>query len=258
MTILDRIVEKKKEELNSLLIPSERQVDKRKISLSESIAKAVHPLGVIAEVKKASPSKGILTTDFRPVSIAKSYEELQVAGISVLTDEEFFQGHPLFLTDIKKEVNIPILRKDFIIHDKQVTYSDRIGADAILLIAAILDGTQLAELHQQAVELGLDVLVEVHDEQELEKVLTHVTPAMIGVNNRDLSTFETDLATTERLNALIPDDVQLISESGIHSNKDVNFLRQAKVDGLLVGEGFMKSHNKKAFLDSLFRTEDCK
>ncbi|WP_280768219.1 indole-3-glycerol phosphate synthase TrpC [Salipaludibacillus daqingensis] len=256
MTILDKIVAKKIEELASIEIPTERLVNKPKRSLCQSIQSAHHPLGLIAEVKKASPSKGIISADFHPLEIAESYEKLQVAGISVLTDKEFFHGDPRYLTNIKQEVNIPILRKDFIIDEKQVTYSERIGADAILLIAAILEGNQLAELHAQAAELGLDVLVEVHNEKELEKVLQHVSPSMIGVNNRDLNTFETDLTTTKRLYPLIPKGVQLISESGIHSKKDVDFLKETKADGLLIGEAFMKSENKKAFLDSLFYVGD--
>lgn len=258
MNILDRIVEKKIEELPSILVPTERLVNKPKRSLSQSIASSNHPLGLIAEVKKASPSKGILTNNFQPVVIAKSYEQLQVSGISVLTDEEFFQGAPRYLTDIKQEVETPILRKDFIIHDKQVTFSERIGADAILLIAAILEGNQLSELHEQATELGLDVLVEVHNEQELEKVLLHISPSMIGVNNRDLTTFETDITITQRLYPLIPKGIQLISESGVHTKADVDFLRETKVDGLLIGEGFMKSENKRAFLNSLFYEENLK
>jgi indole-3-glycerol phosphate synthase len=256
MNILDRIVAKKLEEIPSIVVPTERLVNKPKRSLSKSIASSHHPLGLIAEVKKASPSKGILTKNFQPVAIAKSYEEMQVSGISVLTDQEFFLGDPSYLTNIKHEVDIPILRKDFIIDEKQVLFSERIGADAILLIAAILDGNQLAELHAQATELGLDVLVEVHNEKELEKVLRQITPRMIGVNNRDLATFETDLTTTERLYPLMPKGVQVISESGIHTRKDVDFLREIKVDGLLIGEGFMKSQNKQAFLNSLFYEEN--
>lgn len=258
MNILDRIVAKKIEELASIVVPAERLVNKSKRSLSQSIASSHHPLGLIAEVKKASPSKGILTKNFQPVAIAKSYEELQVSGISVLTDQEFFQGDPLYLTSIKQEVDVPILRKDFIIDEKQVTFSERIGADAILLIAAILEGNQLSELHEQATELGLDVLVEVHNEQELEKVLRYIFPSMIGVNNRDLATFETDITTTERLYPLIPKGIQLISESGIHTKEDVDFLSEIKVDGMLIGEGFMKSQDKRAFLDSLFYVGDLK
>jgi len=258
MSILDRIVAKKIEELPSIVIPTERLVNKSKMSLSQSIASSHHPLGLIAEVKKASPSKGLLTNDFQPVAIAKLYEELQVSGISVLTDKEFFQGDVRYLTDIKREVDIPILRKDFILNEKQVTYSERIGADAILLIAAILEGNQLSELHQQATELGLEVLVEVHNEKELEKVLRHVLPSMIGVNNRDLATFETDLTITERLYPLIPERIQLISESGVHTKADVDLLRETKVDGLLIGEGFMKSPDKRAFLNSLFYEENIK
>lgn len=255
-TILDRIVDKKKEELSSLILPSERLVARSKHSLTETIRASEHPLGIIAEVKKASPSKGILTHDFDPVAIAKSYQRIGAAGISVLTDQSFFQGHAEYLTAIKSEVTNPILRKDFIIHEKEVTYSERIGADAILLIAAILEGPQLKELHTQAVELGMDVLVEVHNEIELEKVLSHITPNLIGVNNRDLSTFKTDLTTTKRLQKYIPKEIALISESGIHTKNDVDELRQLGVDGILVGEGFMVSQNKQKFVDSLFTASD--
>lgn len=254
-TILDRIVEKKQEELKSLVVPSERRTVHSKQSLRASILASDHPMGIIAEVKKASPSKGVLTTDFHPVAIAESYEAIGAAGISVLTDQSFFQGHADYLTAIKKQVKTPILRKDFIIHEKEVRYSESIGADAILLIAAILEGTQLAELHEQATELGMDVLVEVHNEQELEKVLAHVTPALIGVNNRDLKTFDTDLTTTARLKKYIPDNITLISESGIHTKRDIEELKQIGIDGILVGEGFMVSENKQRFVDSLFHDE---
>ncbi|RKL67583.1 indole-3-glycerol phosphate synthase [Salipaludibacillus neizhouensis] len=257
-TILDRIVEKKKEELSSLILPSERLVTRSKYSLTDSIRNSQHPLGIIAEVKKASPSKGILTHDFNPVAIAKSYQSIGAAGISVLTDQSFFQGHADYLTAIKSEVTNPILRKDFIIHEKEVSYSERIGADAILLIAAILESSQLKELHTQAVELGMDVLVEVHNESELEKVLSHITPHLIGVNNRNLSTFDTDLTTTKRLQQYIPKEITLISESGIHSKNDVDKLRELNVNGILVGEGFMTSQNKQQFVDSLFYVSDKK
>ncbi|MCE7793312.1 indole-3-glycerol phosphate synthase TrpC [Salipaludibacillus sp. CUR1] len=256
MSVLDRIVEKKKKETESLTVPGERLVTKPPVSLCQSIEHSRHPLGIIAEVKKASPSKGLLTSDFQPVTIAKEYERIGAAGISVLTDEEFFQGHASYLTNIKKEVSLPILRKDFIIDEKQVTFSERIGSDAILLIATILEGSQLAELHAQAESLSMEVLVEVHNEAELEKVLTHVTPRLIGINNRDLSTFKTDLSITSRLRPLIPENALLISESGIHSKKDVDFLLNENVNGLLVGEGFMKSDNKQAFLHSLFNSEE--
>ncbi|WP_249777708.1 indole-3-glycerol phosphate synthase TrpC [Paenalkalicoccus suaedae] len=252
MTILDTIVERKKQEVQLIEIPSERLVERERLSLVDSIKKSQHPMGIIAEVKKASPSKGILVQDFDPLAIAEEYEKLQVAGISVLTDKDFFQGDDRYLTAIKEAVSIPILRKDFIIDHKQVMQADRIGSDAILLIAAILDGTQLKELYEHARELSMDVLVEVHNEEEIEKVVTHIKPELIGVNNRNLKTFETSLANSERLKPYLPKDALFISESGIATSSDTAFLNQIGVDGLLVGEGFMKSDNKHEFLKALF------
>jgi indole-3-glycerol phosphate synthase len=253
MTILDKIVAKKKEELSSLTIPEARVLDTPFRSLKNALLTSIHPLGIIAEIKQASPSKGLLTDNFHPLSIAATYEEIGVSGISVLTDETFFKGHADDLSAVKNRVNVPVLRKDFIINEKQVVYSERIGADAILLIAAILEGSQLAELYDQASELGMEVLVEVHNEEEIEKVLTYIKPAMIGVNNRDLTTFETHLSTTERLRPLVASDETLfISESGIHTKKDVECLLKNQVHGMLVGEAFMRSTNKQQFLNSLF------
>lgn len=252
MTILETITARKKEEIPLIELPAERMTDRPKRSLKDSLKKSSYPLGIIAEVKKASPSKGVLLEDFHPVSIAREYQNLNVSGISVLTDKDFFQGAPEYLTQIKNTVDIPLLRKDFLIDPLQVTEAERIGADAILLIAAILEGKQLQELYLQAEELGMDVLVEVHNEEELEKVLNYSTPEIIGVNNRNLNTFETDLSTSERLKPYIPKGMLFISESGVHEKKDADYLRGIGADGLLVGEGFMKSQDKKAFLDSLF------
>ncbi|WP_078576863.1 indole-3-glycerol phosphate synthase TrpC [Salipaludibacillus agaradhaerens] len=253
MTILDKIVAKKKDELSSLTIPESRIVDTPFRSLKNALLTSIHPLGIIAEIKQASPSKGLLTDHFQPLSIAAAYEKIGVSGISVLTDETFFKGHADDLSAVKNHVNLPVLRKDFIVDEKQVLYSERIGADAILLIAAILEGNQLAELYDQAMELGMEILVEVHNEEELEKVLTHTNPTMIGVNNRDLTTFDTHLSTTERLRPLVTNDETLfISESGIHTKEDVECLLKNQVDGMLVGEAFMRSANKQQLLNSLF------
>lgn len=252
MTILNTITARKKEEIPAIKIPGERLVTTSKKSLYRSLKQSMWPLGIIAEVKKASPSRGILTENFQPVETALQYEDIHAAGISVLTDKDFFQGKADYLTKIKQEVNVPVLRKDFIIDEVQVRESEKIGADAVLLIAAILEGAQLKELYSQAVELGMEVLVEVHNEKEIEKVFSHVTPELIGINNRDLNTFETDLKTTSRLKPYLPENTLLVSESGVHTKADADYLRDAGAEGLLVGEGFMKSANKKQFLESLF------
>ncbi|TVP84647.1 MAG: indole-3-glycerol phosphate synthase TrpC [Alkalicoccus sp.] len=250
--MLNTITARKKEEIPAIQVPAERLVSTPRKSLYRSLKQSAWPLGIIAEVKKASPSRGVLTENFHPVETALQYEAFHAAGISVLTDKDFFQGKADYLTQIKEQVNVPVLRKDFIIDEVQVRESEKIGADAVLLIAAILDGTQLKELYGQAVELGMEVLVEVHNEEEIEKVFRHFSPELIGINNRDLNTFETDLKTTSRLKPYLPEGTLLVSESGVHTKEDVDYLRKAGAEGLLVGEGFMKSTNKKQFLESLF------
>ncbi|MBU9723943.1 indole-3-glycerol phosphate synthase TrpC [Bacillus alkalicola] len=252
--MLDKIVVQKKREVQSL--PNTfHEKEYKKNSLYDAIAVPVNPLGIIAEVKKASPSKGILVEEFDPLSIAKTYEQLPVEAISVLTDQQFFQGHPDYLTKIKENVNLPILRKDFIIHEKQVKESKEMGADAILLIAAILEGSQLKEYYEMAHSMDLDVLIEVHHEQELEKVLSVVNPRLIGVNNRNLNTFETSLDTTKKLAPYIPKETLFISESGVKTSEDVNFLRHhTHINGLLVGEAFMVESDKRSMLRGWFET----
>jgi indole-3-glycerol phosphate synthase len=255
MTILKTITERKKAEIPLINIPEKRLVESPKLSLYNSLYNRSLPLGIIAEVKKASPSRGVITENFHPVEIAEEYERINVSGISVLTDIDFFQGHPVYLTQIKQAVNTPVLRKDFLIDPKQILESERIGADAVLLIAGILSGNQLQELYNQTTEMGMEALVEVHNEEELEKVLKYIKPKLIGVNNRDLHTFETDLTTTKRLKPLIPEEALLISESGVHHKQDVDYLKEAGADGLLIGESLMKSPEKKQFLQSLFGEE---
>lgn len=252
MTILDEIVKTKKENLRQKSIISAKVSDEPKRSLISSIQQSGYPLGIIAEVKKASPSKGVFTEDFLPVEIAKRYEELDVSGISVLTDLPYFQGKNADLTAVKKAVSSPVLRKDFICDEKMITESDRIGADAVLLIAAILEERQFAEYYQYAEELGLEVLTEVHNENELEKVYKHVSPQLVGINNRDLHTFKTDLSITEALAPLVPKGCHVISESGIHNAAQTHRLVQAGAKGMLIGEGFMLADSPKKFLDELF------
>ncbi len=208
-------------------------------------------LGLIAEVKKASPSKGLIRADFNPEKLAKLYEDAGADCISVLTDKQYFQGANDYLTAVRKTVELPLLRKDFTIDYRQIYEARLIGADAILLIAAILTKQQLSEMYNLAKSLGLDVLVEVHDQAELEAVLSLDKVKLIGINNRDLRTFHTDLATTEALAKLVPNDVTLISESGISSREDMIFLEQTGAQGVLVGEHFMRQPDPGAAVRQL-------
>src|SRR5450631_3086790 len=202
-------------------------------------------IALIAEVKKASPSAGIICKDFDPVKIAKEYESSGASCLSVLTDEKFFQGSLDYLRQIRAAVKIPLLRKDFIIDERQILEAIEWGADAILLIIAILSDEQLQKFHSLAVEAGLAVLVEVHDEAELERAL-NISPQLIGVNNRDLKTFKVDLATTERLAATLNScagvpPAMLVAESGIHTRADVERLKQCGAGAILVGESLVKN-----------------
>ncbi|GGF88852.1 indole-3-glycerol phosphate synthase TrpC [Paenibacillus abyssi] len=200
-------------------------------------------MGLIAEVKKASPSKGLIREDFEPVQLAKTYEAAGADCISVLTDRDFFQGSNSYLSEIRKQVNVPLLRKDFIIDYRQVYEARVIGADAILLIAAILTSSQLNEYYDLAKSLGMDVLVEVHDRKELEAVLELDKATLIGVNNRDLRSFVTDIHTTEQLIDLMPAGTTVISESGISSPEEIEYLRKVGAHGVLVGEHFMRQQD---------------
>lgn len=197
-------------------------------------------LGLIAEVKKASPSKGLIRPTFHPVELARSYEAAGSDCISVLTDEVYFQGSNHYLTAIRQAVQVPLLRKDFIIDERQIYEARLIGADAVLLIAAILEDTQLRSYMDTAAGLGLDVLLEVHDEEELRRALALGNAKLIGINNRNLKTFETRLETTAKLAAQVPPDITLISESGISSKEDIAYLTQVGAKGLLIGETFMR------------------
>jgi indole-3-glycerol phosphate synthase len=209
-------------------------------------------VALIAEVKKASPSAGIICQDFDPVRIAREYEAAGADCLSVLTDEKFFQGSLDYLRRIREAVKLPLLRKDFIIDERQILEAVEWGADAILLIVAILDDARLRRFHSMAVEAGLAVLVEVHDAEELDRVMAF-GPALVGVNNRDLKTFKVDLSTTERLAAslnapprprstggLKPPPL-LVAESGIHTRGDVERLEKCGVRAILVGESLMRS-----------------
>lgn len=209
---------------------------------------------VIAEVKKASPSRGVIRPDFDPAAIARSYAAGGAACLSVLTDARFFQGSDAFLQEARSACALPVLRKDFTIDRYQVEEARAIGADAILLIAAALDNAALANLHAQARQCGLDVLVEVHDAVDLQRALPLPDHAhtLIGINNRDLRSFETRIETTLLLRPGVPDDRLLVSESGIAAPADVARLRAAGVDAFLVGETLMRADDPGAALAALF------
>lgn len=205
---------------------------------------------IIAEIKKASPSLGVIRKDFHPVEIARIYEAGGAAAVSVLTDEKFFQGSLSYLTDVKRTVNLPALRKDFIIDQYQVYEARDAGADAILLIAALLSGDEIQDYLALSGKLGMECLVEVHSEEELKKVL-QTNAHIIGINNRNLATFVTDMTTTLRLRQIIPDGKTVVSESGIKTRGDVEKLLDAGVDAILVGETLMKSRDISAKLREL-------
>lgn len=206
---------------------------------------------VIAEIKKASPSKGVLRENFDPVSIAQSYAAHGASCLSVLTDEQFFQGAPDYLKQARAACALPVLRKDFMIDTYQVLQARAWGADCILLIVAALELNQMQELEAAALELGMDVLVEVHNQEELQAALQLRTP-LLGINNRNLRTFDVSLQTTLDLLAQIPDDKLVITESGILQKADVALMRAAQVHSFLVGEAFMRAENPGLALQQLF------
>lgn len=252
MNILDTIVARKQQEVAALPDRMLAAGDLRDAVLERAdrrdfLAALRKPrrgsVALIAEVKKASPSAGVICADFDPVRIAKAYEAAGASCLSVLTDEKFFQGSLEYLREIRQHVSLPLLRKDFIIDERQILEAIEWGADAILLIVAILSDTQLRRFHSLAMEAGLAALVEVHDEQELDRALA-LDPELIGVNNRNLKTFKVDLATTERLAARIgQESLQrkvLVAESGIHTRSDVERLQRCGSRAILVGESLMR------------------
>jgi indole-3-glycerol phosphate synthase len=275
MTILDTIVEQKKREVARLPERVLAAGDLRDVMLERgerrdfiAALRDSSRIALIAEVKKASPSAGVICPDFDPVRIAKAYEAAGASCLSVLTDEKFFQGSLDHLRQIRAAVKLPLLRKDFIIDERQILEAIEWGADAILLIVAILNDERLKKFHSLATEAGLAVLVEVHDEAELERALA-TGANLIGVNNRDLKTFKVDLGTTERLAAELNHrtgvspvskikngDRQdacptLVAESGIHTRADVERLKQCGADAILVGESLMRGGDIKSKIREL-------
>ena len=203
-------------------------------------APKIGPAALIAEVKKASPSAGVIRADFNPVAIAKEYEAAGASCLSVLTDEKFFQGHDDYLVAVREAVSLPVIRKDFVISDWQVYEARALGADAVLLIAAALTPAQIADYQAVAHELGMAALVEVHTEAEMEAALS-AKATLIGINSRNLNTFVTDLGTVERLAAMVPKDVTLVAESGLKTPADVQRVADAGAEAILVGEALMRA-----------------
>jgi len=241
--ILKTIIEQKHAEVSALKDMKSELANARRSDARRPFVGALDKrpeLAVIAEVKKASPSKGVIRADFDPIKISSEYEESGAAAISVLTDEKFFQGHIDYLKSVRSNVSIPILRKDFIIDILQVQHTAMINADAMLLIAAALDDSQMKDLYQAANELDIDVLIEVHNARELDRTMK-LEPAVIGINNRNLDTFVTDIAVTLELIKHIPGDIIVVSESGIDNKEQALMLAAAGVRSLLVGESFMRA-----------------
>lgn len=259
MTILDKIAGVAKERV---------QKAKQKVSLEEMKQKALelakndqknYPferaletegISFICEVKKASPSKGIIAEDFPYVEIAKDYEKAGASCISVLTEPEFFMGSDAYLTEISQHVSIPIIRKDFVIDAYQIYEAKVIGASCVLLICSLLDRATLSEYLNICHELGLSALVEAHDEKEIEDAVA-AGARIIGVNNRNLKTFEVDITNSVRLRGLVPRDILFVAESGIKTSDDIKTLVDAGVNAVLVGETLMRSPDKKKMLDTL-------
>lgn len=248
MTILDEIISVKKDEVKLLKqnftlsrFKDYEFFENKNMSLFASLNKNER-ISIIAEVKKASPSKGIIRKDFNHLKIAEAYMNCEVDGISILTDINFFKGNISFLNDIAKFKNVPLLRKDFIIDEYQIYEAKANGADAILLISEALTKNQINELTSAAYEINLEVLLELHSEEEIEKIdFSH--NEIIGINNRDLKTFKVDLETTKYISEIISKEILIVSESGISTKESIDFVKSTKAKAVLVGEHFMKSDN---------------
>lgn len=256
-TVLDTILAHKAEEVAArrASVPQRRfEQAAQLVSPARDFCAALQraTVALIAEVKHASPSKGVLIDPFDPVALARVYAENGAAAISVLTDERFFQGRLSDLSAVREAVGAPVLRKDFVIDPYQVYEGRAAGADAMLLIVAALDDARLEDLHALIESLGMAALVEVHNEAELERAL-RVDPRLIGVNNRDLATFEVDLGVTARLAKLVPPGVTLVAESGLHAPEDVARMGVAGADAVLIGEALVTAAHRGTLVKALSR-----
>ncbi|MCI9617285.1 MAG: indole-3-glycerol phosphate synthase TrpC [Eubacterium sp.] len=244
----DRVVREKKQIQLEMVKKQALAMKKGDFSFEKVIAEG--DISFICEVKRASPSKGMLVEEFPYVQIAKDYEEAGASCISVLTEPDYFKGDKQYLKEISENVTVPLIRKDFII-DEYMIYDAKIhGASCVLLICSLLDKETMEKYIEICDNLGMSALVEAHDEEEIQKAV-EAGARMIGVNNRDLKTFTVDIGNSERLRKLVPDNILFIAESGIKTNADINRLRKAKVNGVLIGETFMKAENKKEMLQKL-------
>ncbi|AQQ53988.1 indole-3-glycerol phosphate synthase TrpC [Planococcus lenghuensis] len=256
MTILTKILETKKQELAGLRTDFPETDYPAKPRLAD-LLRLAKPAGVIAEIKRSSPSKGVIRAEVDVIGQAKRYEQAGASAISVLTDESYFNGSIDDLHEVAKQVAVPVLNKDFIVDKKQIDRAKNAGATVVLLIVAALDDEKLHELFAYTEERGLEALVEVHDEEEMKRALA-LGAELIGINNRNLSTFEVSLENTEKLASFFTDEQLFISESGIHSPADAQRAVKTGVKGLLIGESLMRANDPGAFLDSLFRQEEAR
>ncbi|MCB0282916.1 MAG: indole-3-glycerol phosphate synthase TrpC [Calditrichaeota bacterium] len=247
---LKEIYQVKSEEVKSidLTVYKERIFD---LYSFKSSVQSNDGLSLIAEIKKASPSRGVIRKNFNINTIIQDYKELNAQAISVLTDQSFFQGSPEYLQSVKKNMNKPVLRKDFMIDEKQIEESYLMGADIVLLIVAMLDTKMLKALFKRASSFGLDVLVETHTKDEISLALD-CGAEIVGINNRDLNTFEVNIHTGIELVDSIPANIIKVAESGIHTNADINQIKQAGFDAVLIGEAFMKNTDISAVYNELF------
>jgi indole-3-glycerol phosphate synthase len=253
--LLTKILEQKQKEIS--LLPTGKTVDadyrkKDQRPFAAKIKESKACPALIAEVKKASPSKGIIKEDFDPVKIAVTYEKAGAACLSVLTDTAFFQGSLEYLKEIRRHVSLPLLRKDFILDERQIIESVEYGADAILLIASCLTKEKLRDLHSFAADCGLECLIEVHSREEINQVYEVCSPSMIGINNRDLKTFTTNINHTFSLLPGIKQETLIISESGIQTASDVKKLKQKGVAGMLIGETLMRAEHIESKIKELY------
>jgi indole-3-glycerol phosphate synthase len=251
----ERVAAKKREVPLTVLAEAARERAACGFPAFETALRA-NDIAFICEIKKASPSKGLIAEDFRYADIAREYEAAGAAAISVLTEPFYFKGDDRYLREIAETVKLPLLRKDFTVDEYMIYEAKLLGASAVLLICALLDEQTLAEYIALAYSLGLSALVEAHDEAEVRMALRSGA-RVIGVNNRNLKTFEVNMSNSLRLRALVPDDIIFVSESGIHTDADIALLRKSNVDAVLVGETLMRAKDKKAALDALrgFRNE---
>jgi indole-3-glycerol phosphate synthase len=256
--ILSRIIEEKRREIDEAkrCKPIDELIKEAsaicvKSSFKKNISRP-HHINLIAEIKKASPSKGILRGDFNPIKIGVTYQANGASAISILTDERFFEGRLEYIKKVKENVSLPILRKDFIMDEYQVYESVVAGADAILLIAELLSSNELTGLYNLATSLGLDVLIETRTEEDIEKALA-TGGSIIGINNRDLHNFKVDIAVTQKLIRLIPPNKIKVSESGIRTYEDVMFLKSLGVNAVLIGEAFMEAGDIAAKMREILR-----